>query len=699
MTNISNFQPVEHSSDVFSTGLAVPMDDRVAEHLANNPGGLDFSIDGKNYNLKLDKETGNYQLFDENDNLLDGDVQLNSALAPDGTIELGGISEPGTRVYLAEAKGGGVVAFTADHGMGNAEIESIISFSLESAPSDTYFIDQNGIVTDTNNQVVGITKDYPAGQYLIQGQEKYIIINGEKVPFTRDSLEMVNSQNLSTPVNSTTAFSFETAPDGTYIVDDNGSVTNFLTDMFVGRVDPEVHPAGEYFVQNGQVSKQNIDGTVTSVASTQFDLNTAPDGNYFVDENGEVTNVDGKVLGYSQDLPQGQYVAELHNTHVVIDGKLEPIESANAANASTVTSATKFSFDDAPDGTYYVDDFGRVTNFDGVFVGKVDPQVYSSDEYFVGDGQTFEINMDGKAVSFSDDPFVLDEAPNGTYFVGPQGRVTDIDGNVVGFSSDLPIGQYMVDLHNTHVVIDGKPHPVGSANGSNASPVTSTTEFSFDDATDGTYKVDDEGRVTIPMGTVSGGIFVGRVDPEVYPSGEYIVKDSQVSIDIDGKLVPFTSEKFVLDGAPNGNYFVDQNGQVTDVNGNIVGINNDLPPGQYVVNGNEFNTVLDGQLVPVNLNISDLIDNLGARPSSVTSETPFQITEAPNGTYTIDLNGNVTDSLGIFVGKIDPEEFSAGEYIVQDGQVGVDIDGELVSYETNTSTVRTPDGVILPANK
>lgn len=80
-----------------------PVDDAVEKYLDNNPEGLSFSYDGKEYIITKKGPGDPAQLHMIQDGKLvlkDPQVQMNSKYTPDGSIELGGVVDAGMRIYI-----------------------------------------------------------------------------------------------------------------------------------------------------------------------------------------------------------------------------------------------------------------------------------------------------------------------------------------------------------------------------------------------------------------------------------------------------------------------------------------------------------------------------------------------------------------------------------------------------------------------
>lgn len=79
------------------------VDDAVQTYLDKNPTGLSFTYKGREYVLVKNGESGIVQLHEiRNGELIlrDPVVQINSKHTPDGSIEIGGLVEAGSRIYI-----------------------------------------------------------------------------------------------------------------------------------------------------------------------------------------------------------------------------------------------------------------------------------------------------------------------------------------------------------------------------------------------------------------------------------------------------------------------------------------------------------------------------------------------------------------------------------------------------------------------
>ena len=108
------------------------IDSEIASYLNNNPDGMEFSYGGKDYVLAKDQTTNKYTLHLQTPSgsvLKDEDVQMNTKYAPDGFVEIGGLSKVGTRLFIGRAPDNveQVIAFEGAHDI------SSVSFRPENA--------------------------------------------------------------------------------------------------------------------------------------------------------------------------------------------------------------------------------------------------------------------------------------------------------------------------------------------------------------------------------------------------------------------------------------------------------------------------------------------------------------------------------------------------------------------------------------
>lgn len=98
-----------------------PVDDPVQKYLDENPDGLSFTYKDKEYLLVKKGDNGPVQLFlIENGQsfLKDPVVQINSQYTPDGSIEIGGLTEQDHRIYITRSSDNEeeIIAFAAEDG-------------------------------------------------------------------------------------------------------------------------------------------------------------------------------------------------------------------------------------------------------------------------------------------------------------------------------------------------------------------------------------------------------------------------------------------------------------------------------------------------------------------------------------------------------------------------------------------------------
>jgi len=98
-----------------------PVDDAVESYLDKNPKGLSFTYKDREYFISKKGAGEPIQLHViENGKavLRDPDVQINSKYTPDGSVELGGLVEPGMRVYIfrSDENSEEVLAYAAEDG-------------------------------------------------------------------------------------------------------------------------------------------------------------------------------------------------------------------------------------------------------------------------------------------------------------------------------------------------------------------------------------------------------------------------------------------------------------------------------------------------------------------------------------------------------------------------------------------------------
>jgi hypothetical protein len=123
MNQTTNSSKLADSSAFFIDKIsqeANPIDDAVEFHLKNNSGGVEFFYNNIKHVLSYDKSDGTFKLYAQKGNdfvVIDSMVQINNKNTPDGTIELGGLTNSTSqRVYITRSPTNPdkIIAFSAD---------------------------------------------------------------------------------------------------------------------------------------------------------------------------------------------------------------------------------------------------------------------------------------------------------------------------------------------------------------------------------------------------------------------------------------------------------------------------------------------------------------------------------------------------------------------------------------------------------
>ena len=248
-------------------------DGRVA-YLHINEFGAGFSTNkNREYVLSNNSSTGNAQLHEITDGQLilrDPHVQINSKYTPDGSIEIGGLVQAGSRVYIMRS-GEDIVAFGSEDGWTvNKNMDNPVVLYSGKKPAET--APDNAQTLPTNV----VNSEIPAEESSATMPDNNIT--------NPSPISTINDQTI---YNETSYINIAKLNNGEYTSKDG-----ILYDFSGQVLGKSWYDNGIYKVQKNQVYKMETlkDGRVAYLHINEFGAGFSTNKN-FIDENGKTSEV------------------------------------------------------------------------------------------------------------------------------------------------------------------------------------------------------------------------------------------------------------------------------------------------------------------------------------------------------------------------------------------------------------------------